>query len=178
MNIQELRRDIKPTPELLATKKRNGIIFVLDNINDVFNIGSAFRIADSVAAEKVYLCGSTVTPPNNKITRASINTENWIDWEYNPSTLCCLKNLSKDYHHLLALEITEDSLDYRDFDIYSGKTVLVIGNEVNGISKEVLEACDCTIKIPMHGFNNSMNCTTALAIVAFDILSKPPYFGA
>ena len=73
LKAQELRTTV-PNPEDLKKIKKNPIYIVLDNVMDTYNIGSIFRLADAVAAQKVILCGETETPPHTRIKKASINT--------------------------------------------------------------------------------------------------------
>ena len=77
MNAAQLRKaDPKLKIENLKLKiKRRDIYIILDNVLDTYNIGSVFRLADAVAAKKVYLCGQTETPPNHRIKKTSINTK-------------------------------------------------------------------------------------------------------
>lgn len=81
LGAKELRTS-SPTPEDLQKIKKNPIYIVLDNVLDTYNVGSIFRLADAVAAQKVFLCGQTETPPNSRIKKASINTTEWVKWEY------------------------------------------------------------------------------------------------
>src|SRR5882724_1303978 len=62
--------------------KKNPVYIILDNVLDTYNIGAIFRLADAVAADKVILCGESETPPHTRIKKASINTTEWVDWEY------------------------------------------------------------------------------------------------
>ncbi|MDE2425635.1 MAG: hypothetical protein KGO96_06980 [Elusimicrobia bacterium] len=172
MNIAQLRREVKPSLELINSIKRNPIVIVADRVQDVFNLGMIYRIADNLACRKVYLCGDCVTPPNPKITRASINTDKFIEWEHKDSTLECIKNLQQENYEVVALELTDDAYDYREITGYTKPVAIVIGNEVSGIDPRVLNNCDLAIKIPMHGFNNSMNVCMALAVVGFDMIGK------
>src|SRR5258706_1195621 len=71
-----------PTPEEFEKLKKNPVYIVLDNVLDTYNIGAVFRLADAVAAEKVILCAGSETPPNHRIKKASINTTEWVAWEY------------------------------------------------------------------------------------------------
>ena len=73
MNAKELR-STEVDQEMAQSIKKNPITIVLDNVLDTYNVGSIFRLADAVAAEKVILCGETLTPPNSRIKKASINT--------------------------------------------------------------------------------------------------------
>ncbi len=73
-------RTTKPDLKDLKGIKKNPIYIVLDNVMDTYNIGSIFRLADAVSAEKVILCGATETPPDTRIKKASINTTEWVAW--------------------------------------------------------------------------------------------------
>src|SRR3982751_150593 len=81
LNAKQLRTT-KATPENFAKIKKNPIYIVLDNVLDTYNIGAIFRLADAVAAEKVIICGESEVPPHTRIKKASINTTEWINWEY------------------------------------------------------------------------------------------------
>ena len=63
LNAKQLRKS-KPTKKELAIVKRNPIYLVLDEILDTYNVGSLFRLADAISAEKIYLCGRMEYPPN------------------------------------------------------------------------------------------------------------------
>ena len=92
LGAAELRTTI-PNPEELKKIKKNPICIILDNVMDTYNVGSIFRLADAVAAEKVILCGQTETPPHTRIKKASINTTEWMKWEYEPTAESAIKNL-------------------------------------------------------------------------------------
>ena len=72
----------KPSSQDISKIKRREIYIICDNILDTYNIGSIFRLADAVAAKKIYLCGATETPPNSRISKASVGTEKWVEWQY------------------------------------------------------------------------------------------------
>src|SRR3989338_3035742 len=74
-------RTTKSSEEEKKKIKKNPIYIILDNVMDTYNIGSIFRLADAVIAEKVILCGETETPPHTRIKKASINTTEWVSWE-------------------------------------------------------------------------------------------------
>ncbi|MCL5783931.1 MAG: TrmH family RNA methyltransferase, partial [Patescibacteria group bacterium] len=87
--------------------KRNDIYIVLDNVLDTYNIGSVFRLADAVAAKKIYLCGGTATPPNPRIKKASINTTEWVDWEYAESTVELIRKLQSSISNLQVVVVEQ-----------------------------------------------------------------------
>lgn len=148
--------------------KRNEIYIVLDNVLDTYNIGSIFRLADAVAAKKVYLCGGTETPPNHRIKKASINTTEWVDWEYAETALKAIKKLKNEVKNIqiIAIEQTDKSIQYDKFE-YKLPICLVVGHESEGVSKEVLEMSDAIVEIPMFGINKSLNVMISLAIVLY-----------
>ena len=158
---QKLQKDIK----------RNPIILVLDNVLDTYNIGSFFRLADALGAEKICLCGPVVTPPNIKIHRASIGTWKWIPWEQYDSTIDCLTQLKKEGYQIVACEQDKTSVNYQKAK-YKSAVAVVAGSETYGISKDVLKLVDQIIEIPMYGINISLNVLVATSIISFDIVSK------
>jgi 23S rRNA (guanosine2251-2'-O)-methyltransferase len=169
---KELRTTI-PDPEELKKIKKNPVYIVLDNVLDTYNIGSIFRLADSVAAEKVILCGETETPPHTRIKKASINTTEWVSWEHFPTTKEAIKNLKLKIKNLQVIAIEQDpkSIPY-DKANYNFPVALIIGHESTGVSKEVLDMCDQIVEIPMWGVNKSLNVVVSLGVVLFEAMKK------
>lgn len=159
--------------EVVKSMKKNPITIILDNVLDTYNIGSIFRLADAVAAEKVYLCGSTETPPNTRIKKASINTWQWVDWEYAPDTAAIITQLkSKDAKlSIVAVEQDKRSVPYQKVT-YSLPIALVVGNETNGISKDVLNLVDTVVELPMFGINTSLNVMVSCGVILYDIVKS------
>src|SRR3989344_461348 len=86
LNAQELRElEIKRAQGVVRQVKRHPIYFILENIYDTYNIGGLFRLADAIAAEKIFLCGEMEIPPNSRIKKASIGTYKIVDWTYKKS---------------------------------------------------------------------------------------------
>jgi len=151
--------------------KRNPVYIVLDNVMDTYNIGSIFRLADAVSAEKVILCGETETPPSSRIKKASINTTEWVEWEYKPIAKEAIEDLRFKINDLriVAIEQNERSIPYDKAD-YKLPIALVVGNETSGVSKEVLEMADQIVEIPMWGVNKSLNVMVSLGIVLYEVI--------
>jgi tRNA G18 (ribose-2'-O)-methylase SpoU len=172
LNSHQLRKSkVRDSSKLQKQIKRNPIVLVLDNVLDTYNIGSFFRLADALGAQKLYLCGPVVTPPNLKIHRASIGTWKWIPWEHFNKVGDCLKKLKEEGYEIVACEQGKNSVNYQKAK-YQFPLAIVAGSEVNGITKETLKTCDQIIEIPMYGINISMNVLVATAIIAFDAASK------
>ncbi len=157
--------------EKLYLDKRKPLCLVLDNIRSVYNIGAIFRTSDAAHIEKIYLCGITAHPPRPDLEKTALRTIEFVHWEYHVSTSNVIKMLKDDGYQIIALEQTDQSIDYRKFE-YSKPTAIVLGNEVDGIDQEVLNLCDGSIEIPMHGIANSLNVTTAIGIVLYEAISK------
>jgi 23S rRNA (guanosine2251-2'-O)-methyltransferase len=171
---KELRTTI-PDPGELKKIKRNPIYIILDNVMDTYNIGSIFRLADAVAAEKVILCGETERPPHTRIKKASINTTEWVAWGYAPTAVEAIKDLRfkiKDLR-IIAIEQSTKSVQY-DKVSYNFPLALVVGHETHGVSKSALQMCDQIVEIPMWGVNKSLNVMVSLGIVLFKIMEKIP----
>jgi len=172
LNSHQIRKSkVGESQKLQKSIRRNPVVLVLDNVLDTYNIGSFFRLADAIAAEKIYLCGPVVTPPNIKIHRASIGTWKWIPWEHFENTIECLKKLKLDGYQIVACEQSNDSVDYKSAK-YKTPVAIIAGSESYGISKEVLQQVDKIVEIPMYGINISLNVLVATSIISYDILSK------
>jgi len=172
LNSHQLRSSNKTIAQINQKNiKRNPIVLVLDNVLDTYNIGSFFRLADAVAAQKIYLCGPVVTPPNIKIHRASIGTWKWIPWYHYQDTTECLKKLKSEGYHLVACEQTSASIDYKKAK-YKFPLALIVGSESSGVGESSLKMADTCVEIPMFGINKSLNVLVAASVLSFDIVSK------
>ncbi len=153
--------------------KRNPIYIVLDNVLDTYNIGAIFRLADAVAAEKVLICGQSEVPPNHRIKKASINTTEWVRWEYHATTLEGVAALREKVPgiKIISIEQHEKSVPYDTFT-YDFPVALIVGHESDGIGEEVMAASDAIVELPMWGVNVSLNVMVSLGIVLFKVMEK------
>ncbi len=165
LNAQQLRTQ-EPDPEMIKKIKKNPIYIVLDNVLDTYNIGSIFRLADAVSAEKVFLCGQTETPPNPRIKKASINTWRWVSWEYKKSAVEALKEIKTQ---IIAVEQSKKSIPLGKLKV-DFPVAVVVGNETYGVSKDVLDMADTIVELPMFGINKSLNVMVSCGIVLYKIL--------
>lgn len=170
LGAKALRKTL-PTPETFKTIKRNPIYLVLDNVIDTYNIGSLFRLGDAIAVEKMYICGMTEYPPNSRIHKAAVGTEEWVPWEKSNSTLSTVQILKKHGVQIIAVE---QDIGAVSPTLLSTKlqfpVAIVIGNETSGVSKEVLNESDITVELPMFGVNKSLNVWGAAAVVAYKVV--------
>ncbi len=159
--------------------KHNPIYIILDNVLDTYNIGAIFRLADGVAAQKVILCAGSETPPNSRIKKASINTTEWVDWEYYSRTVDAITKLREEVPAIQIVAVEQDSrsVPFQQMD-YVFPLALVVGHETDGVSKEVLEMCDSIVELPMYGVNISLNVMVSLGIVLYKVLESLEKGGA
>lgn len=164
-------RTKSPSQEELAQIKRRPFVFILDNVLDTYNVGGLFRLADAIAAEKVYLCGATQTPPSSRIHKSAVGTENWVPWEYfhNPiEAINKIKSQNPDYK-FIALEQHPKALPLTKLNTPLPVAVIV-GHETAGVSPEVINKCDHIIELPLFGINHSLNVVVASGILSYHIL--------
>lgn len=166
-------RTSEPTQEQLDSIKRQEIYIILDDVLDTYNTGSIFRLADAVGAKKIFLCGRTETPPNTRIKKASINTWQWVPWEYKTSAKEAIIDLRSYILDLNVVAVEQDkrSVPFESFD-YKLPIALVVGNETDGCSKETLDNCDAIVELPMFGINTSLNVMVTLGIVLYKVIEK------
>lgn len=168
LGAKDLRKKRTTEHDRLSIKK-NPIYIILDNVLDTYNIGSIFRLADAVAAEKVILCEKSETPPHTRIKKASVNTTEWVNWEYFPNSRLAIEDLRfkiKDLR-IIAIEQSLKSVPY-DKTKYTFPIAFVAGHETDGVSKEVLEIADQIVEIPLFGVNKSLNVMVSLGIVLYE----------
>lgn len=158
-------------PEEFKKIKRNPIYIIVDNVLDTYNIGSIFRLADAVAVEKVYLCGGTEIPPHHRIKKASINTTEWVPWEYKETALDAINDLrsKKKDIQIVSVEQNDRSVPYDEID-YQFPVALIIGHETDGVSQEAMDASDYIAEMPMWGINVSLNVMVSLGIVLYQVM--------
>lgn len=166
-------RTTQADPEIAKKLKRNPIYIVVDNVMDTYNVGSIFRLADAVAAEKVFLCGATETPPNTRIKKASINTTEWVKWEYFSQTQEAIAQLRTEVKDIqvVAVEQHKKSVPYDSFD-YQFPIALIVGHETTGVSEEVIQLCDGIVEMPMWGVNVSLNVMVSLGIMLYKVMER------
>jgi len=149
-------------------KDLNEFYVICDNIRSLENIGSIFRTADALGVSKIYLCGISGKPPHPKISKTALGAEKNIPWEYIKQIGRLIDKLKKDKIKIVALEQTKQSIDYRKFNPQF-PLALIVGNEVKGISSNVLKKCDKIIFLPMLGQKESLNVSVAFGVAGYEI---------
>lgn len=168
LNKELNRLDVEAFKEASKTP----MILVLENVRSLHNIGSVFRTADAFLLEKIYLCGITATPPHKDIRKTALGATESVNWEYRKDCLELIGQL-KESHHCLAIEQAIGAEQLNTFTPTAEKPyVLVFGNEVKGVSQEVVNQCHGVVEIPQLGTKHSLNIAVSAGVVVWDFWSK------
>lgn len=158
------------TPEEFADAPKMPIVVVLDNVRSMSNVGSFFRTADAFAVERIVLCGITATPPNREIHKTALGAELTIPWSYASATVEAVEELRREGYMVWAVEQVEGAVSLEQFRMEQGaKIAVVFGNEVNGVSQEVVDQCDGAIEIPQRGTKHSLNVAVCGGVVLWEL---------
>lgn len=144
-------------------------VIILENIRSLHNVGSILRTADGAGWDKVYLTGYTGCPPDRRIEKVSLGAEEFLDWEHDPDPAHCVETLKKAGFNVLALEQTSQSVNLLEYQNTNEKLALVLGNEVEGVTPELLTLCDQHVEIPMHGQKGSLNVSIAAGVAMYQL---------
>ena len=149
-------------------KKQQKFYVICHNIRSAFNVGSIFRTADALAVEKIFLCGYTPTPKDEKVKKTSLGAEESVEWEKCGQTWRIIERLKKDGVFVMALEKSAKSKAHYKFKP-KWPLALVIGNEVEGLSESILQRCDEVTELPMLGDKESLNVGVAFGVAGYEL---------
>ncbi len=166
----------RSTLDKIHTVKKLPVTVLLNSIRSSYNVGSIFRTSDGAMIEKLILCGYTPYPPiddenkgNKDVLKTALGSTQSVKWEYIKNPIDTIKDLKVNGIKICALELTENSKSYSDSNLYEFPLCLVVGNEITGISQDVLDLCDYSIEIPQYGIKQSLNVAVAYGIAIFEL---------
>jgi len=164
---------VRKSPEDFKTSEKTPLIIILDNIRSLNNIGSVFRTADAFLIEKIYLCGITARPPHKDINKTALGATDSVTWEYAENTLDLIGKLKASNVHIVSIEQAENSVPLDNFNTKKDTTYAIIfGNEVKGVSQEVVSLSDVVVEIPQYGTKHSLNISVSVGVVIWDFFCK------
>ncbi len=167
----ETIKNARPSEFSLLDRERRQIHVIADNIRSLHNIGSLFRTSEAAGIEKLYLVGISGTPPRKEISKTAIGAENNVPWEYHADMIPLLKYFKSQHVPIVVLEHTDSSKSFQKIK-YSFPLCLVVGNEVDGISEEVMDYADMAVDIPMFGMKQSLNVSVAYGIMLYELIRQ------
>ncbi len=145
---------------------------ILHNIRSAHNVGSIFRTSDGAGVAKIYITGYTPAPidrfgrGNTEIAKTSLGATHTVPYEVVEDVMTVIKNLKEAEVQIVSVEQTERAIPYTKLE-ESGDGAFIFGNEITGVEKEVLEASDIHIQIPMSGAKESLNVSVCAGIILF-----------
>jgi tRNA G18 (ribose-2'-O)-methylase SpoU len=153
--------------------KKTAAIVILDNIRSIHNVGSIFRTSDSFLIEKIIISGYTATPENERMKKTALGSSDSVDWEYSDDIIETIKKLKKKDVKIISIEQADESLKIEKFNPVRGtKYAFIFGNEVDGVSDDIINVSDEVVEIPQVGTKHSLNVSVAAGIVLWDFFFK------
>lgn len=172
LTMDELGRAAPETYRDLALRP---VRVILDDVRSRHNVGSIFRTADSFALEGLVLCGFTPLPPHREIEKTALGATQSVPWEHAPDAVEAVRQLQRKGYRVLAVEQTTHAEPLQDVQpTPDSPLALVFGNELNGVSEEVIEACDGCVVIPQAGSKHSLNVSVCAGIVLWWLAGSDP----
>ncbi|MFA8344230.1 MAG: RNA methyltransferase [Rhodothermaceae bacterium] len=159
----------RSTLENISEVKKLPVYIILDSIRSSYNVGSVFRTSDGVMVEKIFLCGYTPTPENKEVFKTALGSQESVEWEYVKDPKEVVGRLKAEGVKISALELTEKSTTYSEVNPANFPMCLIVGNEVAGVSQDLLDMCDFTIEIPQYGIKQSLNVGVAYGVSIFEL---------
>ncbi len=136
---------------------------LVDNVRSLWNVGSIFRTSDACGVGLVVLAGITGAPPRDAVAKTALGAEQAVPWRYRAEALAALSEILEEGYTPVALETGDGGLSLHGYR-WPQRPCLVVGNELRGISPEVLDACNGNVSIPMRGVKDSLNVAVAFGI--------------
>ena len=162
----ELKAD-RPTIGEVEFIPRIPISILVENVRSVYNVGSIFRSADGLGAEKIYLTGYTAHPPREDLHKTALGAEDAVPWEYYENPLDAAEMIKKQCIPLILIEQTKQSKSIYEID-WKFPVCFIVGNEVNGVSEELSNMVNIHVELPMRGVKQSLNVSVAVGVVGYE----------
>lgn len=150
---------------------QRSLVLVLDNIRSMHNVGSIFRTADAFGISAIYLCGFTPKPPHRDINKTALGATESVPWRWFSQPGEAITALAADHYQVIAIEQTPESISLDDFQVTQDRTAMVLGNEVDGVSREALNLASACIYVPQLGMKKSLNVSVCAGIVCWHVHS-------
>ncbi|MCX6140744.1 MAG: TrmH family RNA methyltransferase [Candidatus Kapabacteria bacterium] len=153
------------TPAEASTATRHPVVAVLNDIRSLYNVGSIFRTADAFGLERIILCGYTPAPPRVEISKTALGADTVVPFSVYSSPIDAVRDLKAAGYHVFAAEIAHGSLNPEALGPEHYPLALVFGNELTGVSNELLGWCEGAVEIPMFGTKHSLNVAVAAGVL-------------
>lgn len=166
----------RSTLDTLHKVKKLPVYVLLNSIRSNYNVGSIFRTSDGAMIEKLFLCGYTPFPPKpdadkgkKEILKTALGSTESVQWEYVKDPKEVILKMKENGIKICALELTSKSIPYYEIKKDDFPLCLLVGNEITGVSQELLDLCDFSIEIPQYGIKQSLNVAVAYGVAIFEL---------
>ena len=159
--------------EEFKNHKKAPIVLVLDDVRSAHNVGSIFRTSDAFLLEKIFLCGITPKPPHKDIRKTALGAYDSVDWQHLNNIDECIEFLINDGYYIICAEQAENATLLNKFEPpHDKKLAFIFGNEVKGVSQEIMNISDQCIEIPQFGTKHSFNISVSVGIILWSVFQK------
>jgi tRNA G18 (ribose-2'-O)-methylase SpoU len=170
LKLEELNR---VSVEEYKNQEKLPVVIILDSIRSALNVGSFFRTADAFNMQEIILCGFTATPPHKEINKTAIGATESVKWYYEENITNAINKLKVENYTIIGIEQTSESIPLNTYEFNANKKYAIIfGNEVDGISEEVIPLLDASIEIPQYGTKHSLNVAVCGGIVMYAVMGR------
>lgn len=160
----------RSTLEKIDQVNKLPVYVMLDSIRSSYNVGSIFRTSDGAMIEHLYLCGYTPAPPKKEVLKTALGSTESIRWSHKDDPVETIKALKKKGIKICALEQTSKTIPHYDINYEKHFPLcLIVGNEITGVSQELIDLCDFSIELPQYGIKQSLNVAVAYGIAVFKL---------
>lgn len=168
LSHEEISRN-RASIDNLDNVERMPVYVILNSIRSSYNVGSILRTSDGAMIEKLFLCGYTPTPDKKEVVKTALGSQNSVKWEYIKDPKEVIYSLKSKGIKICALELTDSSIPYYNVSKNDFPLCIIVGNEIAGVSQELIDLCDFSIEIPQFGIKQSLNVAVAYGITVFDL---------
>lgn len=158
----------RSTLDTLHQVRKMPVYVLLDNIRSTYNVGSIFRTSDGAMIQKLYLCGYTPHPPKKEILKTALGSTESVEWKYVKDPREAVLELKSRGVKICALEQTSKSKVYYQLKPEVFPLCLIVGNEISGVSQDLIDLCDFSVEIPQFGIKQSLNVAVAYGVSIFE----------
>ncbi|MCO6465349.1 MAG: hypothetical protein J5I53_01915 [Bradyrhizobiaceae bacterium] len=161
-------------PSALASTPRHPITVIVQDVRSRYNVGSIFRSADAFRIHELILCGYTPSPPSTEISKTALGSELTVPYRHVRDIHQALDDVENAGWKTFALELATPSTEISKLTPSHFPLALILGNELEGVSADVLERCKGSLHIPMHGVKHSLNVAVAAGIAMYEAVRQMP----
>lgn len=142
---------------------------ILENIRSLNNVGAIIRTADGAGFDRVICVGYTPTPPRKEISKTALGAENWVPWEYYEKIEDAIEAYRAIWCTIVVMEKNNKSTDIFTLNKIDS-VALIMGNELEWVSKTAQKWADYICHLPMLGKKESLNVAVAAGIGMYNFL--------